>query len=138
MLRAAEGSSSTSRSALTSSGAATLCNGMNGSLCMYVCMCSSWLRIDGSPSIPIPYRPHPFPRHRSPYRAEARLYGIGMDGEPSISNHDEHIHTYIHKDPYIPLYRVAAPDEVRADHDIEEGSFAARNILRWPRIPSLP
>ena len=42
MLRAAEGSSSTSRSALTSSGAATLCNGMYGSLCiylsMYVCM----------------------------------------------------------------------------------------------------
>jgi hypothetical protein len=56
MLRAAEGSSSTSRSALTSSGAATLCNGMYGSLYMYVCMYSSWLLIDGSPSIPIPYR----------------------------------------------------------------------------------
>jgi hypothetical protein len=36
MLRAAEGYSSTSRSALSSSGAATLCNGMYGSLCMYV------------------------------------------------------------------------------------------------------
>ncbi len=29
---------STSWSTLTSSGAATLCNGMYGSLCMYVCM----------------------------------------------------------------------------------------------------
>jgi hypothetical protein len=38
MLRAAEGSSSTSLSALTSSGAATLCNGMYGYLCLYVCM----------------------------------------------------------------------------------------------------
>ena len=64
MLRAAEGSSSTSRSALTSSGAATLCNGMYGSLCMYVCiyvcmyvcMNASWLLIDGSPFMPIPYR----------------------------------------------------------------------------------
>jgi len=58
MLRAAEGSSSTSRSALTSSGAATLYNGMYGSLCvrMYVCMYASWLLIDGPPSIPIPYR----------------------------------------------------------------------------------
>ena len=35
---AAEGSSSTSRSTLTSSGAATICNGMYGSLCMYLCM----------------------------------------------------------------------------------------------------
>jgi hypothetical protein len=56
MLRAAEGSSSISRSALTSSGAATLCNGTYGSLCLYVCMCSSWLLIDGSLSMPIPYR----------------------------------------------------------------------------------
>ena len=50
MLRAAEGSSSTSRSTLTSSGAGTLYNGMYGSLysCMYVCMYSSWLLIDGS------------------------------------------------------------------------------------------
>ena len=56
MLRAAEGSSSTSRPTLTSSGAATLCNGMYGSLCMFVCMYSSWLLIDGSPSIPILYR----------------------------------------------------------------------------------
>jgi hypothetical protein len=38
MLRAAEGSSSTSRSALTSSGVATLYNGMYGSLRIYVCM----------------------------------------------------------------------------------------------------
>jgi len=37
---AAEGSSSISRSALTSSGAATLCHAMYGSLyvCMYVCV----------------------------------------------------------------------------------------------------
>ena len=67
MLRAAEGSSSTSRSVLTSSGAATLCNGIYGSLCVYGiyvctyvciygCMYASWLLIDGSPSIPIPYR----------------------------------------------------------------------------------
>ena len=43
-----------SRSALTSSGAATLCNGMHCSLCMYVCMYSSWwLLINSSPSIPI-------------------------------------------------------------------------------------
>jgi hypothetical protein len=68
---------------------------------------------------------HPFPRHRSPHRAEARLYGIGMDGEPSINNHDEHIHTYIHKEPYIPLHRVAAPDEVRADRDVDEDPSAA-------------
>ena len=63
-----------------------------------------------------------------------------MNGEPSISNHDEYIHTYIqtHKEPYIPLHRVAAPDEVRADRDVEEDPSAARNILRWPRIPSLP
>jgi hypothetical protein len=56
MLRAVEGSSSTSRSTLTLSGAATLCNGMYGTLCMYECLYSSWLLIDGSPSMPIPYR----------------------------------------------------------------------------------
>ena len=83
---------------------------------------------------------HPFPRHRSPHRAEARLYGKGLNGEPSISNHDEciHIHTFIHKEPNIPLHRVAAPAKVRADRDVEEDPSAARNILRWPRIPSLP
>ena len=39
---------------------------------------------------------HPFHRHRSPHRAEAGLYGKGMNEEPSISNHDDCIHTYIH------------------------------------------
>ena len=50
------------------------------------------------------------------------------------------MHTYIHayREQDKPLHRVATPDEVRVDRDVEEDSFAARNILRWPRIPSLP
>ena len=48
-----------------------------------------------------------------------------MDGELSITkNHDYYyLHTYIRQ--YIPLHRVAAPDEVRADHDSEEDPSAA-------------
>ena len=35
---------------------------------------------------------------------------IGMDGEILINNHhDEYIHTYIQKEQYIPLHRVANP-----------------------------
>ena len=42
-----------SRSALTSSGAATLCNGMYCSLCMYEMYSLWWLLINISPPIPI-------------------------------------------------------------------------------------
>jgi hypothetical protein len=60
-----------------------------------------------------------------------------MDGEPSISNHDAFIHTvtYMHKEPYIPLHRVAAPDEVRADRDVEEDPFADLGFLPFPSLP---
>jgi hypothetical protein len=49
-----------------------------------------------------------------------------MDGELSITkDHYDYLHTYIQKEQYIPLHRVATPDEVRADRDIEEDLSAA-------------
>jgi hypothetical protein len=49
---------------------------------------------------------------------------VGMDGELSITkDQDDYLHTYIR--PYIPLHRMASPDEVRADHDSEEDPSAA-------------
>ncbi len=57
---------------------------------------------------------------------------IGMDGELSINNHhDGYMHTYIHKEQCIPLHRVAAPDEVRADRDIQRRSLNAIPSLNW-------
>ena len=51
-----------------------------------------------------------------------------MDGELSITkNHDDYLHTYIRQ--YIPLHRVATPDEVRADHDSQEDPSASQYRL---------
>jgi hypothetical protein len=61
---------------------------------------------------------------------------IGMDGEIPINNHhNEYIHTYIHmyiqKQPYIPLHRVATPDEVRTDRDIQRRFLISITSLSW-------
>ena len=51
----------------------------------------------------------------SPYRVAAGLY-VWMENYLLLQTMmSTYIHTYIRQ--YIPLHRVAAPDEVRADHD---------------------
>ena len=80
---------------------------------------------------------HLFPRHRFLHRSEALAYRYGWRDiyllTTTIMNAFIHtyIHTYIQKEQYIPLHRVATPDEVRTDRDIQRRSLISIPSLNW-------